>query len=61
LASQPYKLINRSNSYFIKPDKDYEKIGEVNEVCLIEGLVHFNNKWLLYYGTADRKIAVAVK
>ena len=60
-ANEPYKLINRSNSYFIKPDKEYEKIGEVNEVCFVEGLVHFKNKWLLYYGTADSKIAVAVK
>jgi predicted GH43/DUF377 family glycosyl hydrolase len=60
-AAAPYRLIDRTNSYFIKPDKDYEKIGEVNEVCFIEGLVHFNNKWLLYYGTADSKIAVAVK
>jgi len=26
----------------------------------VEGLVYFNNKWFLYYGTADSKIAVAV-
>ncbi|NBO49332.1 MAG: glycosidase [Chitinophagia bacterium] len=58
-ASAPYQLIKRTTSYFIKPDKDYEKIGEVNEVCFIEGLVHFKNHWFLYYGTADSKIAVA--
>lgn len=56
----PYKLIDRTESHFIHPDKDYEKIGEVNEVCFVEGLVRFNNKWFLYYGTADSKIAVAV-
>lgn len=59
--TQPWKLINRSNTYFIHPDKPYEKLGEVNEVCFVEGLVYFNSKWLLYYGTADSKIAVAVK
>ncbi len=59
--TQPWKLINRSNTYFIHPDKPYEKLGEVNEVCFVEGLVYFNNKWFLYYGTADTKIAVAVK
>jgi predicted GH43/DUF377 family glycosyl hydrolase len=59
--NQPYKLIDRTESYFIKPDKNYEKIGEVNEVCFVEGMVYFNNKWFLYYGTADSKIAVAVK
>jgi beta-1,2-mannosidase len=59
--NQPYKLIDRTEKSFIKPDKDYERIGEVNEVCFVEGLVHFKNKWFLYYGTADSKIAVAVR
>ena len=39
--TEPYKLIQRTDSYFIYPDKDYEKIGEVNEVCFVEGLVFF--------------------
>ncbi|MCF7561477.1 glycoside hydrolase family 130 protein [Sabulilitoribacter multivorans] len=56
----PYKLIDRTEGYFIYPDKDYEKVGEVNEVCFVEGLVYFKNQWFLYYGTADSKIAVAV-
>ena len=56
----PYKLIDRTESYFIHPDKDYEKVGEVNEVCFVEGLVYFQKKWFLYYGTADSKIAVAI-
>jgi len=56
----PYKLIDRMEDNFIHPDKDYEKIGEVNEVCFVEGLVFFNKHWFLYYGTADSKIAVAV-
>jgi len=59
--NQPWKLIDRTNNYFITPDKTYEKLGEVNEVCFVEGLVYFKNKWFLYYGTADSKIAVAVK
>jgi len=49
------------DGYFIYPDKPYEKTGEVNNVCFVEGLVFFRNKWFLYYGTADSKIAVAVK
>lgn len=59
-AEAPYKLEKRTRSYFIYPDKEYEKVGEVNEVCFVEGLVYFNNQWFLYYGTADSKIAVAV-
>lgn len=56
----PFKLIDRTPGYFIHPDKDYEKVGEVNEVCFVEGMVYFKDKWFLYYGTADSKIAVAV-
>ena len=59
--NSPFKLLERTNSSFIKPDKKYEKEGEVNEVCFVEGMVYFKNKWFLYYGTADSKIAVAVK
>ncbi len=58
---KPYKILDRTDSYFIHPDKDYEKVGEVNEVCFVEGLVYFKGKWFLYYGTADSKIAVAVR
>ena len=57
----PYKLIDRTDTYFIKPDKPYEITGEVNNVCFVEGMVLFKNKWLLYYGTADSKIAVAAR
>ncbi|MFE3846728.1 glycoside hydrolase family 130 protein [Flavobacterium sp. LB3P45] len=58
---KPYKLIDRMEDHFIHPDKPYEKTGEVNEVCFVEGLVYFKKQWFLYYGTADSKIAVAVK
>lgn len=38
---------------------EFEKTGQVGNVCFVEGLVYFNHKWFLYYGTADSKIAVA--
>lgn len=56
----PYKLIRRTDDYFLFPEKDYEMVGEVNNVCFVEGLVLFKSKWFLYYGTGDSKIAVAV-
>ncbi|WPP52829.1 glycoside hydrolase family 130 protein [Catalinimonas niigatensis] len=55
----PAKLIDRLEEDFFRPDKDYEIFGQVNKVVFLEGLVPFNKKWLLYYGTADSKIAVA--
>jgi predicted GH43/DUF377 family glycosyl hydrolase len=57
----PTRIVQRQDHYFLTPDKAYEKTGQVNFVCFVEGLAHFKNKWFLYYGTADSKIAVAVK
>ena len=57
--NDPTKLLARSESYFMKPDKAYEITGQIGRVCFLEGLVFFNQQWLLYYGTADSKIAVA--
>jgi len=59
--NDPSKMINRLDSTFFKPDKPYEIDGQINHVCFLEGLVHFKGKWFLYYGTADSKIAVAVR
>lgn len=58
---EPTRIIHRLENYFMKPDKPYEITGQVNEVCFLEGLALFKGKWFLYYGTADSKIAVAVK
>jgi predicted GH43/DUF377 family glycosyl hydrolase len=55
----PTKILKRMNTSFIKPEKSYELSGQVNQVCFVEGLTQFKNKWYLYYGTADSKIAVA--
>jgi len=59
--NDPTKILHRLDHYFMKPEKDYELTGEVNNVCFIEGLAQFHNHYYLYYGTADSKIAVAVK
>jgi predicted GH43/DUF377 family glycosyl hydrolase len=57
----PTHILHRLDNYFMKPDKPYEVTGQVNEVCFLEGLAWFKEKLYLYYGTADSKIAVAVK
>lgn len=59
-ARNPTKVIRRLDHYFITPTRPYEITGQVNNVCFLEGLVRYRQKWFLYYGTADSKIAVAV-
>lgn len=58
-AKDPTRVIARTESNFFRPEKPYEITGQVNSVSFLEGLVFFKDKWLLYYGTADSKIAVA--
>lgn len=60
-STDPAKVLNRMEEWFIKPEKDYEIKGQVNHVCFIEGLAQYKNNWFLYYGTADSRIAVAIK
>ncbi|MDD3788307.1 MAG: glycoside hydrolase family 130 protein [Petrimonas sp.] len=57
--TDPTKVLYRTDKWFISPDQPFEITGQVNNVCFVEGLARFKNKWLLYYGTADSKIAVA--
>ncbi len=59
--NDPTRVIHRLEHYFIRPQQPYEITGQVGQVCFLEGLANFKGKWFLYYGTADSKIAVAVK
>ncbi|HLL94276.1 MAG TPA: hypothetical protein VK404_04805, partial [Spirosoma sp.] len=58
-GNNPARLLDRSESYFIRPDQPYETVGQVNQVVFLEGMVPFRGQWFLYYGTADSKIGVA--
>jgi predicted GH43/DUF377 family glycosyl hydrolase len=59
--NDPTRVLRRSDGHFLAPDRPYEITGQVGNVCFIEGLVRFKDAWFLYYGTADSRIAVAVR
>ena len=59
--NDPTRLLQRLDTYFIRPERPYETTGQVNQVVFLEGLARFQGRWLLYYGTADSKIAVAAR
>ena len=57
----PIRLLARSDRPFIQPTEEYERTGQYREgTTFIEGLVPFQGKWFLYYGTADSRVGVAV-
>ena len=56
----PIKLLRRTDRPFIQPTEAYERTGQYKEgTTFVEGLVRFNGRWLLYYGTADSRVGVA--
>jgi predicted GH43/DUF377 family glycosyl hydrolase len=60
-AHNPMRLLARSDAPFIKPTESYERTGQYPEgTTFVEGLVPFQGRWYLYYGTADSRVGVAV-
>lgn len=60
-ANNPEKVLERSESNILKPSLAHELTGQYKAGTVFgEGLVFFQEKWFLYYGTADSYIGVAV-
>jgi predicted GH43/DUF377 family glycosyl hydrolase len=60
-ARNPVRLLARSDAPFIRPTEPYERTGQyVEGTTFVEGLVPFRGRWLLYYGTADSRVGVAI-
>lgn len=60
-SNDPYKVIDRLNTPFLVPEASFEKSGQYPAgTVFVEGLVYHQNKWFLYYGCADSRVAVAV-
>jgi predicted GH43/DUF377 family glycosyl hydrolase len=59
--NDPEKVLARLDEPFLVPQEAFEKSGQYPAgTVFIEGLVLFRNKWFLYYGCADSRVAVAV-
>jgi beta-1,2-mannosidase len=60
-SRNPLRLIDRTDAPFLMPTEAYERTGQYAEgTTFVEGLVPFNGRWYLYYGTADSRVGVAV-
>ena len=59
--NDPAKPIARLDEPFFVPTEAFEKSGQYPAgTVFTEGLVFFKNKWFMYYGCADSRVAVAV-
>jgi len=55
----PSKLIYRSEQPVFAPELEWEKVGQVPNIVFVEGLLAEKDRFLLYYGGADKYIGVA--
>jgi predicted GH43/DUF377 family glycosyl hydrolase len=53
------KLLSRTGEPIFGPEKEWEKVGQVPNVVFVEGLARQGNRWLFYYGGADKYVGVA--
>ena len=57
--SDPSKILYRSDTPIFAPEKEWEKVGQVPNVVFVEGMVPQKDRWLFYYGGADKYVGVA--
>ncbi|MFB3887707.1 MAG: glycosidase [Thermodesulfobacteriota bacterium] len=58
--NDPSRVIERHPDPILEPEEDYELRGEVREVVFGCGICDVEDKYLIYYGAADRVICGAV-
>jgi len=55
----PLKVIGRLKEPLFSPEEDYELEGDIDNVVFPTGTALFNGRLYIYYGAADKRIAVA--
>jgi predicted GH43/DUF377 family glycosyl hydrolase len=55
----PSKVIKRGDSPILSPREDYERIGDIPNVCFVCGAIISDTDVKIYYGAADTSICVA--
>jgi predicted GH43/DUF377 family glycosyl hydrolase len=57
--TDPRRVLSRTDTPVFWPEADWEKTGQVANVVFVEGMIRDGNRWLLYYGGADKYVGVA--
>lgn len=55
----PRKVLYRSDQPIFSPELEWEKVGQVPNVIFVEGMVRQGERYLFYYGGADKYVGVA--
>ena len=57
--NDPTKVVARSDKPIFTVEQEWEKVGQVPNVVFVEGMVQDGNRWLFYYGGADKFVGVS--
>jgi predicted GH43/DUF377 family glycosyl hydrolase len=57
-GKDPRRLLYRSEQPIFWPGKEWEKVGQVPNVVFVEGMVRRGDRYLFYYGGADKYVGV---
>lgn len=55
----PRRLVSRTDEPVFGPEKEWERVGQVPNVVFVEGIARKGDRWLFYYGGADKYVGVA--
>ena len=55
----PRRVLSRTEMPVFAPETEWETKGQVPNVVFVEGMIRQANRWLLYYGGADKYIGAA--
>ena len=55
----PSKIVSILEDPILTPVEEYERVGDVPNVCFTCGAVEKDGKYFIYYGGADKVIGVA--
>jgi predicted GH43/DUF377 family glycosyl hydrolase len=58
-VKDPRKLLWRTDQPIFQPEREWEKVGQVPNVVFVEGMVPRGDRYLFYYGAADKYVGVA--
>jgi len=57
--NDPRKLLYRSDQPIFAPEKEWERVGQVSNVVFVVGMIKQGDRYLFYYGGADKYVGVA--
>lgn len=57
--NDPTRVLARADAPIFSVEREWERVGQVPNVVFVEGMVRDKDRWLFYYGGADKVVGVA--